>query len=89
MRLRQFAGFIPLLIPWYQITLPSLPFSFQYLTPFDACYAAYTQIAGFRVHQLAKSSGFFSPRGGNSFVILFDQYRYLKQPEKIFDGDGF
>ena len=88
MRLRQFAGFIPLLIPWYQITHPYLPFSFQYLTPLTPATQP-TQIAGFRVHQLVKSSGFFSPRGGNSFVILFDQYRYLKQPEKIFDGDGF
>ena len=47
-----------------------------------------TQIPTFHAHQLVKSSGFFSPRGGNSFVILFDQYRYLKQPKKICDGDG-
>ena len=34
-------------------------------------------------------SEFFSSRGGNSLMVLFDQYRYLKQPKQMCDWDGF
>ena len=81
-------GLIPLLIPWYQITHPSLPFSFQYLTPFDACYAAYTNCR-FACSSVSKKLGFFLCPGWELIRDLFDQYRYLKQPKKICDGDGF
>ena len=48
------------------------------------------QILAFRAHQEVNSSGFFSSRSGNSLMILFHQYRYLKKPEKkMSDGDGF
>ena len=66
--------FNPLLIPWYQITHPPSPSPSNTLPPLTPATQP-TQIPAFHVHQLAKTSGFFSPRGGNSFVILFDQYR--------------
>ena len=73
MRLRWFAGFNSLLIPWYQI--PPLPASSQFRTPFDACYADQTN--------------FLFPCSVSAVVVvLFDQYRFLKQPEKkMCEGD--
>ena len=59
MRLRQFTGFNPVLIPRYQITHPSLPplpsNPLLLLTPATQT----TQILAFRAHRQVNSSGFF------------------------------
>ena len=54
---------------------PPLPASSQFLTPFDACYA--------------DQSNFLFPCSVSAVVVvLFDQYRFLKQPEKkMCEGD--
>ena len=85
MRLRQFTGFNPVLIPRYQITHPSLPplpsNPLLLLTPATQT----TQILAFRAHRQVNSSGFFysgevGGRGG--------ELRQVKSSGFSYSGEG-
>ena len=138
MRSRQFTSFNPVLIPWNQITLPSLPPLLPIPCPFllafeqalrlgkgeknlvifsdhtfpkqRACHrlpfcrllprldkfslsvliSKQGRILSCHCKQTARLGVFLPPPpGGNLLMVLFDQYRYLKQPKNMCDWDGF
>ena len=69
MRLRQFTSFNPLLIPWNQIALPSLPPCSQSLTPFVSLWTG--SLFGERVRKSqGEGKGAWEPISGKWNICL-------------------